>query len=268
MADTLSQKAAEFLSGCDLARGVTGSAPEPGTPCYLFAQDEAGRLNKKCEKCPYFEEMSKREGVSTREVPTGFVVEPKGILTEAHLPALKAALDLFPSKNKPQLLLDCSSLLSLPSQGLGMVLRAFKAARDRKQDFFLIGVRPAFRAALEETRLIKVMPQLDSVEEAEALLKKREEEIRTGEARAREEKKQKLIAEAKKARCWEFFNGNNPKNATPCEECHYKIRGPKQPCWIIRGDIDGVAFEYIDEVCTSCAYFMKFNPEGNLEIIW
>lgn len=269
MALNISPKAKEALNQCDLAKSLTGATPDAGTRCYLFVQDEAGRLNKKCDKCPYYAELTAQlEGVSSRETEYCAVVEAKGMLGESHVPALKSALEGFASKGKAILLLDCSSLFSMPMAGLGHVLRAYKAAKATGKEFYLVNVQPGFNAMLEETRVSRVFSRLSSVEEGDGLHKRREEEKKTGEARAKEEKKQKLIVEAQTVRCWEFFKGHNPKNATGCVECHYKVTGGKRPCWIIVGDIDGVTFESIDEGCTSCAYFLKYNPEGNLEIQW
>jgi len=268
MSDPLSAPAKEAFEQCELAKSVTGATPETGTRCWLFVQDEQGRLNKKCEKCVYRNALIGEEGVVVRESGQSYIVTLMGALSDAHVASLKSALDQYFTKDKALLLLDCSTLKSVPERALGLIIRTYKTVKEKGRDLFLMNVQPGFRYLLEETRLIRILTLCASIEEAETHLKRREEALRTGEAKAKEEKKQKLIVQAQSVRCWDYFKGRHPKNATTCLECHYKISGAKRPCWIIMGNIDGVTFEYIDEACTSCPFFLEFNPEGNLEIRW
>jgi anti-anti-sigma factor len=285
MAESISSNAKSAFESCELAKSLTGALPEPGTQCWLFVQDDAGRLNKKCGKCPYYLEFQEAETVRVEYAEGEAVVFLKGLFTEKRVSELKAVLEGVMAKAVNTVCLDCSSLGQLPHTGLGVMLQCFKALKAKNRHFFIINPQAPFKAELESTKLIKIFPMAATVEAArqvvrkhEAEMRKREEErrakearereeARAKEARAREEKKKQRMEEAKTMRCWIFFKGQNPKNATPCSACHYKASGSDRHCWMVVGEIDGVTFEYIEEECMSCAYYIKFNPKSHVEAL-
>ena len=285
MAEILSSNAKSAFESCELAKSLTGALPEPGTQCWLFVQDDAGRLNKKCEKCSYYLEFQRAETIRVEHAKDEAVVFLKGLFTENRVAELKTALDGVLAKGVKTVCLDCSSLGQLPNTGLGVVLQCFKSVKAKDGHFFIINPQAPFKAELESTKLIKIFPMAATLEAArqvvqkhEAEMRKREEERRAKEARekeeslakearTREEKKKQRIEAAKSTRCWVFFKGQNPKNATPCKVCHYKVSGSDRPCWLVVGSIDSVTFEYIEEECMSCAYYIKFNSESHVEAL-
>jgi hypothetical protein len=155
--------------------------------------------------------------------------------------------------------------MSMPA--LGIMLHSFKMLKEKSGEIFLLNPTDSFTALLRSTMLIKILPFARSAEEAEARIKRKEEEIKTGEARRKEEETQKRKKEAETLRCWDFWKGHHPNNATPCEICHYKVSGSRSPCWNVVGEIEGLTFEYINEECLDCQYYIRLNPEGHVEEI-
>lgn len=261
----LTKSALDFFGACDLAKSMTGSTPEPGTQCWILLLDDAGRPNKKCEKCPYFLEFQPKSALDVLDNPAYTLITLQGEIGEKQLPELKKLIDTSVAKAKPALLLDGSALTELHHAGLGMLLRAYKAVKDRKNEFFLLSPNEYFTGLLRSTMLIKILPLARSAEEVESYLQKKEESVKSGEAQRKEAEKQKRRQEAETLRCWDFFKGHNPKNATACAVCHYKASSPARPCWIVINEIEGVSFEYINEDCLDCPYYLKLNPDADVQ---
>lgn len=265
MAEGFSENSKKYFKTCDLAKSITGQTPKIGTQCWIFVEDETGRLNKQCEKCPYFNEIQKEDEIKVEEKEKYAVIYLENIFKNNRVSELKKKLDTELEKGKNVLLLDCSKLVNIPDQGLGVILRTFKTLKEKKGELFLLNPSETLVSMLNSTMLFKILPVISSVSEAEEILRKKEEEIKTGEEKRKAERKRILLHEAHTLRCWDFFKGHNPHNATGCAECHYKASGSKRPCWMVIGNVDGIIFEYLNEECAGCAYFRKFNPRGEIE---
>jgi anti-anti-sigma factor len=73
------------------------------------------------------------------------------------------------------------------------------------------------------------------------------------------EKKQPLtFATKKRPYCFDYWNGQNPQNSNRCAECFRKIKPSLEPCWLIENTVEGVKIQYVNEDCTSCAYYLEF----------
>jgi len=262
----LSKTSADYFNACELAKSITSETPNPGTQCWIFVMDDSGALNRQCEKCPYHAELTPESSVKTAENGASVTVTLKGEISEKRAVELKKIMDAQ-LKTKSSIFVDCAGLTQIEPVALGILLRTYKLLKEKQGDFFLISPSDAMLAVLQSTLLIKIIPAVRSMDEAAHFIRKKEEAIRTGEARAQEEAKKKRLEEAKTVRCWEFFKGQNPQNATPCDVCHYKATGSAQPCWIIQSEIEGTTFEFVNEDCLVCDYFLKFNPEGDVEIV-
>ncbi|MFH0920786.1 MAG: STAS domain-containing protein [Fibrobacterota bacterium] len=262
----LSKSASDFFGACELAKSITGETPNPGTQCWIFVMDDNGGLNRQCEKCPYRTELTPESSVTVAENGNAVTITLKGEINEKRALELKKIMDAQ-LKTKTGVFVDCAGLSQIEPVALGILLRTYKILKEKNNEFFLIAPSDALLAVLQSTMLIKIMPAVRSMDEASHFINKKQEAVRTGEAKAQEEAKIKRLEEAKSVRCWDYFKGQNPQNATPCMVCHYKASGSGQPCWIIQGEIEGTTFEYVNEDCLTCDYFLKFNPEGDVEIV-
>jgi len=267
MEPKLTKGALDFFNACDLAKSMTGKTPEAGTQCWIFNMDDSGRVHRKCEKCPYMAEFQKTEAIRCEEKPAYALISLPEELTEKRLPEFKKIIDGLLAKNSKVLLLDCAALQQMSTPVLGIILRTFKILKEKQGELYLLNPTDTFTALLRSTMLIKILPFATSPEEVENRLRQRDEEVKSGEARRKEEEKIKLKQEAETLRCWDFWKGHHPKNATPCAICHYKASGSSRPCWVVVGEIEGLTFEYINEDCLDCQYYIKLNPEGDVEEI-
>jgi hypothetical protein len=58
--------------------------------------------------------------------------------------------------------------------------------------------------------------------------------------------------------CFEYWSRKSPHDSTRCKDCFRKLKPSLQPCWLIEDSTDGIAIHYINESCTSCAYYLEF----------
>jgi anti-anti-sigma factor len=228
--------------------------------------DDSGKLHKKCEKCPYLAEMQAPCNVTYVDKNGVGLITITGNVSESALPNLKKAADASVASGKA-VAVDCSGVTAMCSPSLGLLLRVYKARKEKTSSFFLVAPSTSLLELLRSTMLIKVMPVVRELNEVDNAINKLEEDIKTGELRRKQEEEKKKLAEAVTLRCWEYYKGQHPKNATPCAVCYFKNSGSKRPCWVVVGNIDGVEFDYIEEDCLDCEYFMKLNPDaGVIEI--
>lgn len=267
MENNLTRSAVDFFIACDLAKSLTGKTPESGTQCWIYNMDEAGRLNRKCEKCPYYSEFQKPETIGLEEKPAYALVKLPQTLTEKGLPDLRKILDGLVLKNARVVMLDCDKLEQVSTPALSVILRAFKLLKEKGGEFFLLNPTESFNTLLRSTMLIKVLPMARSAVEVEAMLARKAEEIKSGEAKRKEEEMLNKKKKAESLRCFEFWKGHHIKNATPCSICHYKVSGSISPCWTVSGEIEGITFEYTNEDCLDCSYYLKLNPDGDVQEI-
>ncbi|MBL8028605.1 MAG: STAS domain-containing protein [Fibrobacteres bacterium] len=263
MSVKLSTASLTALNGCDIAKSLTGQVPEPGTTCWVYNMDDSGRLHKKCEKCPYLLEMQAPCNVTFSDKGGIGVITITGNVSETALPTLKKIADSSVSSEKA-LAVDCSGVTAMCSPSLGLLLRLYKARKEKSSPFFLVAPSTGLLELLRSTMLIKVMPVVRDFTEVENAINKLAEDIKTGELRRKQEEEKKKLEEAATLRCWEYYKGQHPKNATPCAVCYYKASNSKNPCWVIIGNIDGVEFDYVDEDCLDCQYYLKLNPDADV----
>ncbi len=260
MGINLSTAALQALNSCDIAKSLTGETPEQGTTCWVYNMDDSGKFHKKCEKCPYFNELQAPCKIAMADTANSTIITLSGNVNDAALPELKKTIDKHTPNDKP-IAFDCGAVLSMCSGALGLLLRVFKTRKERQQLFFLISPSGPMLELLRSTMLIKVMPTIRDHSEIETISKKRSEERETGELQRKMADEKKRLEEAAALRCWEYFKGQHPKNATACAVCYYKNSASKRPCWVVVGSVDGIEFDYIDEDCLDCEYFQKLNPD-------
>jgi anti-anti-sigma factor len=263
----LTKGAVDFFNACDLAKSLTGKTPETGTQCWIYNMDEASRVNKKCEKCPYYNEFLKTEPLRLEEKGNYSLITLPAEIDEKRLPELRKLLDTALARSVKTLLLECSSLQQVSTLALGLILRTYKLLKEKSGELYILNPTEIFTSLLRSTMLSKILPTARSAEEVVALLQKKEDEIKSGEAKRKEEELAKRKKEAETLRCFEYWKGQNPANATPCSVCHFKVSGSTRPCWIVVGEIEGITFEYVNEDCLDCKYYIKVNPNADVHEI-
>jgi anti-anti-sigma factor len=263
MGNKFSTASLSALAACDIAKSLTGETPEAGTTCWVYNMDDSGKLHKKCEKCPYLQEMQAPCNVTYADKGGIGLITITGNVSESALSSLKKAADSSIASSKA-LAVDCSGVSGMCSPALGLLLRLHKSRKEKTSPFFIVAPSGSLLELLRATMLIKVMPVVRDMSDFENAMNKLAEDIKTGELRRKEEEAKKKLEEAATLRCWEYFKGQHPKNATPCAVCHYKNSGSNRPCWVVIGNIDGVEFDYIDEDCLDCSYYLKLNPDADV----
>ena len=188
----LSKTSADYFNACELAKSITSETPNPGTQCWIFVMDDSGALNRQCEKCPYHAELTPESSVKTAENGASVTVTLKGEISEKRAVELKKIMDAQ-LKTKSSIFVDCAGLTQIEPVALGILLRTYKLLKEKQGDFFLISPSDAMLAVLQSTLLIKIIPAVRSMDEAAHFIRKKEEAIRTGEARAQEEAKKKRL---------------------------------------------------------------------------
>jgi anti-anti-sigma factor len=220
---------------------------------------------QKCRQCKYYLLMNKDESVVSDFAADVAVIACQGTLNNDRTRALEKVWATLKENKKVKILLDLSNVNNVYSCGLGAMVKIHKEADAAGGKLVTIGVKGYVEAIFTSTKLSKILHIAADRRQAAAIfedLKKKEEaETVAAEAakRAAEEAaKPKVVPPKKRIPCWEYFKNHNPRNATVCDECFKKISPTKEPCWIVEGMIEGVSFQYVNEDCESCPYFMEF----------
>ena len=104
--------------------------------------------------------MYSRSPVLVMEVPTE--------LTHAERKEFLSELQPLLEDDRPQIVLDCSSLKHIDSAGIEMLLQCMEEAMKRDGDVKLAAVSPATAAILELMRVDRVFEMFETTEEAAA----------------------------------------------------------------------------------------------------
>jgi anti-anti-sigma factor len=155
--------------------------------------------------------------------------------------------------NKFKIVLDLTSVNNIYSCGLGAIVKIHKETQEAGGMLVVVGAQAYVKATLDSTKLSRLLRLVTDHRQARELfdsVKKKADEERI---RAEEAAKPKV-----RVPCWQYFKNHNPRNATTCDECFRKINPTNEPCWIVDGVIEGVSFQYVNEDCESCEYFLEY----------
>ncbi len=221
----------------------------------------------KCRKCNYYLMMNHDHGDEINTHDDIATISCDGIINNDKTRALEKVWETLSKNGKYNVILDISQVNNIYSCGLGLLVKMHKDAQTNKGMLILTGVQGYPLAVFTSTKLSKLLFMAADKKAAFHLFdiqRKKQEE-------AQKETAQNDVADSeplptktsrKRIQCWEFFENHHPGHLTNCEECPKKISPSKKFCWIEEGLIEGILFQYINEKCKTCDYFLKFgnNP--------
>jgi anti-sigma B factor antagonist len=225
-------------------------------------QEESGKQLEKCKKCKYYLLMNRETGISSNSESDIAVVNCEGTLNQEKTKALEKVWENLKSHNKSKIILDISRVNNIYSCGLGAIIKIHKEALAAKGLLVIIALEGYVKNLFVVTKLYRILKIVSNYRDAQDIfdaLKKKELEA---------QQKPVEIAKPTKPKerpfCYVYFKNHNPKNATTCDNCFKKIKPSSQPCWIVEGMIEGISFQYVDEECESCSYYIEFGGAQEL----
>jgi anti-anti-sigma factor len=218
-------------------------------------QEESGQQLKKCRQCAYFITMNHETGISSDSDADVAVVTCEGTINAERTKALEKVWDNLKQHNRVKIILDITRVNNIYSCGLGAIIKIHKEAVAAKGMLVVIVTEGYVTNLFAVTKLGRILRVVKSHRDAHDIfesMKKKEVEAKAVETVKPPPKPKERPA------CYVYFKNHNPKNATTCDECFKKIKPTGQPCWIVDGMIEGISFQYVDEECESCPYFMEY----------
>jgi len=224
-----------------------------------YASEGECLKNRKCKKCNYYLAMNRNSGIASEIDADTTIITCEGTLNNDSAGALERVWENLKKNGKYKVILDISRVNNIYSCGLGMLVRIHKEAIEGGGALIVAGARGYAQVIFTSTKLAKIIHlvpnRIAAVEYFEQKKKKKEE----AERLAAEEAKKAQIK--KRVPCYKYWNNQNPRNATKCDECFRKLSDSTTPCWIVEGMIEGISFQYVNEDCESCKYFLEFGQQ-------
>ncbi len=221
-------------------------------------QEENRQQFQKCRKCPYYQKMHQNTGISSSLNSDVAIVTCEGSINNDKTRALDQVWTSLKTNKKFKVLMDVSNVTNIYSCGLGQLIKMHKECEAHKGVLLIVGVKDTVRTILLSTKLEKLLRIYENPEDAvkylQNLARKEQEAI---EAANRPAPKPPRVIKTR-VPCWVYWKGQNPANATRCDECYKKVSNTKDPCWIVEGMVEGISFQYVNEACVGCKYFDEF----------
>ena len=104
--------------------------------------------------------------LSTEESPSHMVVRVGGSVTMTDSDALQEYLEKLTEKRIPLIILDVSAMDFICSSGLGAIISAHLKGRHYQGQIKIVQPSVSVRKLLETTRLTKLFPIYDTIEDA------------------------------------------------------------------------------------------------------
>lgn len=212
----------------------------------------------KCRKCNYYLMMNRDYGIVTDTRSDIATICCDGVINSDKTRTLEKVWETLIENGKYNVILDISQVNNIYSCGLGLLVKMHKDALANNGMLIVTGVQGYALAIFTSTKLSKLLfmaaDQKAAIQLFNLQKKKLEEagkEIITGPADF-------IKPPRKRIPCWDFFESHNPGSQINCEECSKKISPSRDPCWIVDGLIEGISFQYINEKCETCGYFLKY----------
>ncbi len=231
-----------------------------GCACWLLRgeyHEEGSRQAQKCRKCGYYCAVNRDAGMAVENMADVAVISCSGTINLEKTRGLEKAWEAVKKSNKNKVLLDITKVSSIYSCGLSMIVKMHRECAAVGGMLIVVGcpefLRPVFHAARLARHLLFAPDRDAALQRISAAAASRKEE---------EERKAAAAAEApppkKYVPCWEYWKGQNPHNATTCDECFHRQKAPDRPCWVVEGLVEGVVFQFVNETCVDCRYFDEF----------
>lgn len=225
----------------------------------------------KCKKCNYYRMMNRDNDVQADTRTDIATITCNGIINSDKTHAIERVWATLKQNGKYNVIFDLSQVNNIYSCGLGLLVNMHKDALANNGMLVVTGVQGYALAIFTSTKLSKLLfMAADKTAAAELFELQRRKIEEAIEAEKRDQESQEAAKRAaaikpqkKKMPCWEFFENQHPEMATSCDECFKKISTSSKPCWIVDGLIEDVSFQYIDDKCESCDYFLEFGSSIN-----
>ncbi|HUI91554.1 MAG TPA: STAS domain-containing protein [Chitinivibrionales bacterium] len=237
-------------------------------------QDESGQQLKKCRQCAYYLSMNRDTGIMSASDAEIAMVTCDGMINLERTKALEKVWETLKQHNRFKVILDLTRVKNIYSSGLGAIVKMQKDITAAKGLLVVVAGDGHIADLFISSRISRILRIVKTSMEArdifEQIKKKETEAEQKAEAAARAAAEKAALAAAEAAKpkerpaCYVYFKNHNPKNATTCDECSKKIKPTGQPCWIVDGMIEGISFQYVEEECEECPYFMEFGGAQEL----
>jgi anti-anti-sigma factor len=252
--------------------------------CWVLkgAYHEAGSHAQTCRQCKYYLALNREVNVAADKATDVALVSCSGAVNSEKTGALEKVWEAIKKHNKNKVVLDLSRVTAVYSCGLSLLVKIHKETLAAGGMMVLVVGQGQAHQILQSSKLSKILhcaaDQTAARELFETATRKKEAESQAAaeksrraaeeERRAAEHARQAEAAAApapapaqpkkKFVRCWEYWNNQNPHNATTCDECSNKLNPKPQACWVIEGNVEGVTFHFVNEGCLDCRYFEEF----------
>jgi anti-anti-sigma factor len=217
-------------------------------------QGENKEFLKKCLACEYYKRMNQEPGVSADTESDLATITCEGAINNNRSKAIQRIWEMLKKHGKYNVVLDLAKTTNIYSCGFSSIIQMHKEAKANKGLLAVVCAGGHVKTLFESVKLSRLLCLVDDRQQAlqafSELRKKQEQERRPAPRPAPE----------KIPRCFEFWNNRNPQNATTCDECWRKARPSEQHCWMVEGNIEGVSFQYVNEDCEACGYYLKYSP--------
>ncbi len=225
-------------------------------PCFIIkgrSQEKEQKKSCGCGKCCYFKAIN-RDGLELKNgANSSLVIVCRGVLNDTKADAFTTIIQRFERIEPSNVVLDFTSVTNIYSSCIGKIVRLHLLCQKKGGKLIVAGAGQHLQVLMESLKLDRIFVLTTGVESAEqyllALQKKKEA------AREKRDVSGRKLCNKGTQRCWEYFKGHNPRNATSCDECAVKSSDLKKPCWIIEKVSEGVAIEYVNEECCCCKYY-------------
>ena len=238
--------------------------------CY---HEENGAQAQKCKKCKYYLLINHESGIASEADADLAMVACSGTINLAKTRALDKVWETLKKNRKYKVLIDISRVTAVYSCGLSLFVKMHREVEAAGGMLMIAGGGDNLNRLFQTGKLTKILHFAQDKSAALQLFATAErkrvdvERLATETARKAAEETRKAAeppkpkpANAPKqyVRCWEYWNNQNPANATTCDECFHKKNPKSQACWVVEGIVEGVTFHFINEACVNCRYFEEY----------
>jgi len=233
--------------------------------CWILKEvysEENKEQYTKCQRCKYYLLMNRDSGIVSDSNADVAVITCEGTINNQRNTALQKTWQTLKNHNKNNVLLDLSRVNNIYSSGLGTIITIHKDAIAAKGLLVIVCSDGYVKNLFSATKLARILTIAGDQREARDAFdahKRRQAQKSAQSAPAAQQK----IPPKQRPACFDYWKNKNPRNATTCDECFKKIKPSEQPCWIVDGMIEGISFQYVNEDCETCDYYLEFGSEGD-----
>ncbi len=235
-----------------------------------YQKDNDAQL-KKCKGCTYYKRLNSEQSISQKASTKATTIKITGTINADRAEMLENVLEELLKKHQYYVVLNLENVTNIYSSGLGAIIKIHKELSNKGGALFISDLQEYVYEILESTSLTRFLKVVDSQAIAEKEIEKLKEQKKAKEKQKQKEVSAKVendavdavseksIQDKKELKCWEYWKNNNPMNASSCDECFRKQANSNQACWLVQGSVEDVSFEYVNEDCEDCEYYLLHN---------